>query len=338
MTRRLTETEKWRDKWFRKLPKDSKLMFLWLCDNVDHAGFIELDDEQIEWETGLTVSESKLALTTLSEGKLPKASVSEGKLGYLRVIVREGICWVRNRVKIQCGSTNLSTNANFHKGCIKRFLENEEVFPEPLKVYTVDSGVSYPKLASLTLHKNKSKYKSKNKGGCGGDEVPEPESETAPEPRPDPDAAEISQHKGKDPVFDALIAGGVQIGWAPYRVTSRLAGDDIDWEKIVEAMLRKQASGGLAKPEGYMAALVRSPDFKLTAENGGVDEDGHTAAWNEQADQINDLYTSGQISADGVREMHRQHHKGVDHDIAAYKRGEGELQAKFPMEVAEVAE
>jgi len=41
--KRFTETEKWNDPWFRKLPGVHKLTFLFLIENCNNAGFYELD-------------------------------------------------------------------------------------------------------------------------------------------------------------------------------------------------------------------------------------------------------------------------------------------------------
>lgn len=54
MTIRFTETGKWRDKWFRKLSPTEKLLFLWMIDNCDSAGFWEVDLELAAQETGAT--------------------------------------------------------------------------------------------------------------------------------------------------------------------------------------------------------------------------------------------------------------------------------------------
>ena len=51
MSMRLTDTGKWlTDRWFRKLDDREKLLFLWLCDNCDCAGFLEWDPEVVEYQ------------------------------------------------------------------------------------------------------------------------------------------------------------------------------------------------------------------------------------------------------------------------------------------------
>jgi|688.fasta_scaffold432621_1 hypothetical protein len=55
MPKRFTETEKWKDKWFRSLTCEFKLAYLYLLDNCDHAGVIDLDDELANFQIGTNV-------------------------------------------------------------------------------------------------------------------------------------------------------------------------------------------------------------------------------------------------------------------------------------------
>lgn len=43
--KRLTDTVKWKNPWFRNLPSKFKLLFLYLLDNCDNAGVIHVDLE-----------------------------------------------------------------------------------------------------------------------------------------------------------------------------------------------------------------------------------------------------------------------------------------------------
>ena len=45
MSKRFTETDKWRDPWFRKLTPLQKCLFVYLCDNCNNAGCVEIDVE-----------------------------------------------------------------------------------------------------------------------------------------------------------------------------------------------------------------------------------------------------------------------------------------------------
>lgn len=73
--KRFTETEKWRDAWFRRLTPVQKCLWFYLVDNCDAAGVIDLDVELASFQIGATITgEDLLALDkqlrTLPSGKL----------------------------------------------------------------------------------------------------------------------------------------------------------------------------------------------------------------------------------------------------------------------------
>lgn len=47
--KRLTETDKWKNPWFRGLPGKYKLAYLYLLDNCDNVGVMHLDFELISF-------------------------------------------------------------------------------------------------------------------------------------------------------------------------------------------------------------------------------------------------------------------------------------------------
>lgn len=49
--RRFTDTLKWDDPWFRQLPGCHKLVFLYVVDRCNNAGFWEVDEDAICWHT-----------------------------------------------------------------------------------------------------------------------------------------------------------------------------------------------------------------------------------------------------------------------------------------------
>lgn len=49
--RRFTDTLKWDDPWFRQLPGVQKLVFLYVIDRCNNAGFWEVDEDAIAWHT-----------------------------------------------------------------------------------------------------------------------------------------------------------------------------------------------------------------------------------------------------------------------------------------------
>jgi hypothetical protein len=54
--KRFTETEKWRDTWFRKLAPDSKLAFLYVVDNCDAAGVWDPDYDLANFTIGREIN------------------------------------------------------------------------------------------------------------------------------------------------------------------------------------------------------------------------------------------------------------------------------------------
>lgn len=67
MAKRFTDTNKWRDKWFRGLNPIEKILFLYLTDNCDNAGFIEIDYDLWAYQIGLDEIEIKDAFLSLKK-------------------------------------------------------------------------------------------------------------------------------------------------------------------------------------------------------------------------------------------------------------------------------
>ena len=55
MAKRFTDNAKWCDPWYRKLSPLNKLAWLYITDNCDAAGVIDLDDELANFQIGCTV-------------------------------------------------------------------------------------------------------------------------------------------------------------------------------------------------------------------------------------------------------------------------------------------
>ena len=60
MAKRFTDSNKWRKPWFRKLSIKAKLLWIYLCDECDHSGVIDLDFELISFQVGFRIEESDL--------------------------------------------------------------------------------------------------------------------------------------------------------------------------------------------------------------------------------------------------------------------------------------
>ena len=56
----MTDTDKWKKAWFRKLEPRLKCVWMYLCDQCDHAGIWSLDLEAVEFFVGEPVTEQEL--------------------------------------------------------------------------------------------------------------------------------------------------------------------------------------------------------------------------------------------------------------------------------------
>ena len=63
MAKRFTDTSKWNKAWFRKLPVRLKCAWLFLCDNCDHAGVWDLDQDAFRYFLGEDVLVEELIET-----------------------------------------------------------------------------------------------------------------------------------------------------------------------------------------------------------------------------------------------------------------------------------
>lgn len=106
MAYRYTDTEKWKDAWFCGLKPMEKLLFDYLCDNCDIAGFIEYIPKKWADDIGADAEEIKAALKGLERGL--KAS-SDGLVYFLRTFLKH--------------QKNLPINPSnkAHQGILKRF-------------------------------------------------------------------------------------------------------------------------------------------------------------------------------------------------------------------------
>ena len=57
MPKRFTETDKWRDPWYRKLSPAAKCLWQWLVDNCDGAGVIDPDLELAAFQIGTDIDQ-----------------------------------------------------------------------------------------------------------------------------------------------------------------------------------------------------------------------------------------------------------------------------------------
>lgn len=107
MAYRFTNTEKWNDAWFSNLKPLEKLLFIYLCDNCDIAGFIELNTKRWSIDINISKAETEGALKGLGRG--------------LTISKTKDCIYIKNFLKHQ---KNLPLNPEknqAHKGIFKRF-------------------------------------------------------------------------------------------------------------------------------------------------------------------------------------------------------------------------
>ncbi len=106
MSYRFTNTDKWGDAWFANLKPIEKLLFMYLTDNCDIAGFIEINFRKWAAEIDTDRSIIEEAFKGLARGY---------------IISSDGDCiFIRNYLKHQ-KNLPLNENNKMHQGIIARF-------------------------------------------------------------------------------------------------------------------------------------------------------------------------------------------------------------------------
>jgi hypothetical protein len=74
----MSATEKWSDPWFRKLPPIHKVLWLFLCDNCDHAGIWKVDMDALEYYIGSKFHQTEV-LQQINHGKERIKAISDNE-------------------------------------------------------------------------------------------------------------------------------------------------------------------------------------------------------------------------------------------------------------------
>jgi hypothetical protein len=105
---RFTYTEKWYDAWFTTLKPSEKLLFIYLYENCDIAGFIEVNPKRWSSDIGITAAQIKGALKGLGRGLIFSAA---------------GDCiYIKTFLKHQKNYPLEPTKNPAHRGIVKRFV------------------------------------------------------------------------------------------------------------------------------------------------------------------------------------------------------------------------
>ena len=111
MSLKFTNTKKWDDVWFSQLTMGQKVMFIYLCDTCDIAGFLEINEKITTLQTG--VEDVNGTIESLSKS----------------ILYQDGYIWIKKHLKHQ---KNLPINIRngAHKAIIKSIAEHIDRFPE----------------------------------------------------------------------------------------------------------------------------------------------------------------------------------------------------------------
>ena len=117
MSYRNSLREKWQDPWFRRLPSDAKIVFDFVCDACDRAGFWEIDVEMAVFSTGLDAKAVNAAL-----GLLGRSVVTDEDGRWL---------WARNYLKhnVRLPVADWERN-NYYKAIRELLIAHKDISPD----------------------------------------------------------------------------------------------------------------------------------------------------------------------------------------------------------------
>lgn len=149
--KRFTETNKWDDPWFRSLAGVHKLIFLYVIDRCNNAGFWEVDEAGMAFQTKLSESHISGAWQGLARG----------------LIHADGWVWVRRFLRHQ-KNENLNPENNAHLQIITLISEQVDRF-EGVAEFDEFLAPHQPLIRGSGKGKGKGK-----KGSAEGKHLPEP--------------------------------------------------------------------------------------------------------------------------------------------------------------------
>lgn len=147
---RFTDPNKWhKDKWFRKLKPIDKLVFLYLIDNCDIAGFWEKDIDMMAYSIGVDEEDIEGALEGLSKS----------------IIIIDDWVWIKHFIRHQ-KNLPLNPKNNAHKGIIRILKAQSKRFnrSECYKKFLIDNDVKTKEIEGANEGLNSPTGKGKGKG------------------------------------------------------------------------------------------------------------------------------------------------------------------------------
>jgi len=148
MSNRFTNTNKWKDSWFIDLSLKSKILFIFLCDNCDIAGFYERSNKLMKFYLDMSLEEIDKSTKEISKS----------------VVFKNNKYFIKNFIFHQ-KNIPLNPNNNCHKSIINILSHNKEDFSEYYSNYFRGSlAPSKPLVRGPGNSKGNSKGKGKGKG------------------------------------------------------------------------------------------------------------------------------------------------------------------------------
>lgn len=319
------------------MTKDEKLVFWWLTDNCDRAGFWEIEEDDIVDDTGLSLSEVKGALETLkksfrgSQRVFESKGVSNGGRRWL---------WLLNCAKIQHGTVELNPKYKFHLATLRRLAEMSKVFPD-VKAYggleSVSESLRESKRLSEshTIH-NTIQYNKLEEGECEGEKQIE--------------GVRAIPVRGEDP---GLLKKALETDEL-FRMMADIEGFHLprcEWwlkdaqqlkleynlKEMVDYVIQSHLNGEPVKNSfGFITNLVKKNRFKLT--EAEIRKRKPVTDIQKQRKRIGDLYMAGKITDEECRrryaEIDPEYAKQLEEEKARKKKRDEEQQEQDEKQAA----
>lgn len=153
MAYRFTDTGKWSDNWFIELSPTAKLLFMYICDNCDVAGFFEISPRKIAFDTGIDTRGLQEALKELARGLIYS---HDGTIVFLKN-------FVKHQKNIPLNHANKA-----HRGVIKRL----KLYADKFDLKLLSEAIKDDVLALFDVDyiegKNEEKTEEKPEGATKG--------------------------------------------------------------------------------------------------------------------------------------------------------------------------
>ncbi len=154
MAKRLTDSEKWMDSWFRRLPTNCKILWVYILDRCDLAGVWEIDLELFELLSG-----SKVKMVEFQEKFADRAHFFDNG----RKV------WIRKFIEFQNGKLDPESKSPIIGSVLKCLRSHNLLDANGYPIDTLSTTLSD---RVLDTHKEKERVKEEEKGKEEEEEKP----------------------------------------------------------------------------------------------------------------------------------------------------------------------